>query len=136
MKKYAYYLYDGDTYYEDKKTLKFINVKDPTITISYVSMDPDEVEKFKEVLPNERSKPYRTADEKLFRVLTDISTVIYLTKDSFDSLVKKTNKYLQSIEDYERMCVLRDVVEYYILQNTKKRSQIEDYIKHFNKLKK
>lgn len=136
MKKYAYYLYDGDTYYEDKKTLKFINVKDPTITISYVSMDPDEVEKFKEVLPNERSKPYRTADEKLFRVITDISTVIYLTKDSFDSLVKKTNKYLQSIEDYERMCVLRDVVEYYILQNTKKRSQIEDYIKHFNKLKK
>lgn len=136
MKKYTYYLYDGDTYYEDKKTLKFISVKDPSITISYVSLHPDVLDKFKEILPNDRSKPYRSVSEKLFRVMTDLTNVIYLTEDSFKNLTRKTNEYLEEIEDYERMCIMRDVEEFYKLQTSKKKAQIDDYIKHFNKLKK
>lgn len=136
MKKYNYYLYEGDTYYEDKKGLKFVNVKDPSITISYVSIHPDDLERFKEILPNDRSKPYRSAPEKLYRVMSDLTNVIYLTEDSFGNLIKRLNKYLESIEDYERMCVLRDVKEFYNSQISKKKSEIQDYIKHYNKLKK
>lgn len=136
MKNYNYFLYEGDAYYEDKKKLKFVNVKDPSVTISYVSLHPDDLERFKEILPNDRAKPYRSAQEKLYRVMSDLSNVIYLTEDSFENLMKKLFKYLESIEDYERMCVLRDIKEFYLKQKSKKKAEIEDYIKHFNKLKK
>lgn len=136
MKKYNYYLYDGETYYEDKKNLKFISVKDPNISISYCTLHPDEVDRFKEILPNEKAKAYRTAPEKLYRILTDIKTVMYLTEDSFFNISKQVNGYLEEIEDYERMCVIRDIDFFYKEQRLKKKAQIDDYIKHFNKMKK
>jgi len=34
------------------------------------------------------------------------------------------------------MCILRDITFYYEEQRKKKKAQIEDYIKHFNKIKK
>jgi hypothetical protein len=136
MKKFTYYLYKGETYYDDYKKLRFISVKNPDVFISYISMHPDEVDKFIEVEPNQRAKPYRSAPEKLFRVITDLTTVIYLTQETFDNLSKQLNSYLSDIEDYERMCVMRDVAEYYKIETSKKKAEIEDYIKHFNKLKK
>jgi hypothetical protein len=120
-------------YYEDTKKLSFIKVSDPSVELSYVSMHPDEVEKFIEVVPGTGSKQYRSIPEKLYRNLTNMSTVIYLTDETFENLFKKLNNYFNSIEDYERMCVLRDVAEYYYSQISKKKSEIDDYIKHFNK---
>jgi hypothetical protein len=136
MKKYIFYLYKGDTYYDDRKKFSFVSVKNPEFLISYISMDPDELEEFKEIEPSSQSKPYRSAAEKLFRNMTDLSSVIYLTQETFVNLMRQLNNYLQEIEDYERMCVLRDVTELYYVENSKKKSEIEDYIKHFNKLNK
>jgi hypothetical protein len=136
MKNKVYYLKDGIVYYEDKKSLHFISVKNPEIKISYVAMDPDEVDTYKEIVPSPQAKPYRSAPEKLFRVLTDINTVIYLTEESFSNISRQVNNYLNDIEDYERMCILRDISIFYQEQRKKKKAQIEDYIKHFNKIKK
>lgn len=136
MKNRVFYLKDGDVYYEDKKNLNFVSVKNPDIKISYISMHPDEVETYKEIVSVSQAKPYRSAPEKLFRVLTDLNTVIYLTEDSFYNISKQVNGYLNDIEDYERMCILRDITFYYEEQRKKKKAQIEDYIKHFNKIKK
>jgi hypothetical protein len=136
MKNYTFYLYNGSSYYEDTKKLSFIKVSDPTIELSYISMHPDEVDKFTEVVPGTGSKQYRSIHEKMYRNLTNMSSVIYLTEETFNNVYTKTKNYLNSIEDYERMCVVRDVKEYYNDQISKKKSQIEDYIKHFNKLKK
>jgi len=136
MKNRVFYLRDDVVYYEDKKNFNFVSVKNPDIKISYISMNPDEVEKFKEIISVEKARPYRSAPEKLFRVLIDINTVIYLTEDSFYNISKQVNNYLNDIEDYERMCILRDISILYEEQRKKKKAQIDDYIKHFNKLKK
>ena len=136
MKKSTFYLYKGEVYYEDRKKFNFVNVKNPQISISYVSMNPDEVDEFKEIIPSTQAKPYRSAPEKLYRIITDVTTVIYLTEDSFSNISKQVNEYLNDIEDYERMCVTRDIAFFYKLEREKKKAQIDDHIKHFNKLKK
>lgn len=136
MKNRVFYLKDGDVYYEDKKNFNFVSVKNPDIKIPYVSMSPDEVETYKEIISVEQAKPYRSAPEKLFRILTDMNTVIYLTEDSFQNISKQVNNYLNDIEDYERMCIIRDISHFYEEQRKKKRAQIDDYIKHFNKINK
>lgn len=136
MKKYNFYLYKGSAYYEDTKKLCFVSVVNQDINISYVSIEPDELEKFQEVSPSPNAKAYRSIPEKIYRNLTNMSAVCYLTEDTFKNLTKKLNNYLRDIEDYERMCVLRDVTEFYYIQNTKKKAEIQDYIKHFNKIKK
>lgn len=133
---YKFYLYEGETYYENKKTLKFISVKNPKVVISFTSLNPDEVDNFKEILPNENSKSFRSAEEKFYRVLTDIKSVMYLTDESFANITKQVINYLNGIEDYERMCVIRDIK--YLFEELKrtKQAEIQDYIKHHNKLKK
>lgn len=136
MKKYNYYLYNGEVFYTDNKNIKFVSVKNPEHTISYSDLDPDELDKFKEIVPCENAKHYRTAPEKLYRVMTDLTNVLYLTEDSFLNLFNQVNNYLEGIEDYERMCVLRDVESFYYLQQKLRKSEIEDRIKHFNKVKK
>lgn len=136
MKNRIYYLKDGIVYYDDYKNLNFVSVKNHEIKIPYVSMDPDEVDSYKEIVPSPQAKPYRSAPEKLFRVLTDLTSVIYLTEDTFKNLSGQINNYLNEIEDYERMCIIRDVTEFYYSQINKKKAQIDDYIKHFNKLNK
>lgn len=136
MKKYTFYLYKGFTYYEDTKKLSFVKVSDPSVVISYVSMDPDEVDKFREISPSLNAKAYRSIPEKIYRNLTNMSAVCYLTEYTFENLMKKLNKYMKEIEDYERMCVLRDVTEFYKNQTANKKAEIQDYIKHFNKTKK
>ena len=134
--RFIFYLKDGVVYYDDKKKLRFVAVKNPDIFISYVSLDPEEVDAFKEIDANSNALHYRTAPEKLLRILTDMRTVMYLTEDSFLNISKQVNKYLEDIEDYERMCIIRDIKEYFYYQNSKKKAQIEDYIKHHNKAKK
>ena len=136
MKKFVFYLYKGDVFYEDNKKLKFVSVKNPEVTISFADLSPDELEEFKQVIPSEQAKHYRTPPEKLYRVLTELTNVLYLTEDSFINLSNQINNYLEEFEDYERMCVMRDIKEYYYLQQKLKRAQIEDRIKHYNKQKK
>ena len=134
--RFKFYLKDGVVYYDDKKNLRFVAVKNPDIFVSYVSMDPDEVDTYKEIDASSNALHYRTAPEKLLRILTDMRTVMYLTEDSFLNVSKQVNKYLEDIEDYERMCIIRDIKEYFFLQNSKKKAEIEDYIKHHNTEKK
>ena len=134
--RFKFYLKEGTVYYNDKKNLRFVAVKNPDIFISYVSLDPEEVDAFKEIDANSNALHYITAPEKLLRILTDMRTVMYLTEDSFLNISKQVNKYLEDIEDYERMCIIRDIKDYFYYQNSKKKAQIEDYIKHHNKAKK
>jgi hypothetical protein len=134
--RFIFYLKDGVVYYDDKKNLRFVAVKNPDIFVSYVSMDPDEVDTYKEIDASSNALHYRTAPEKLLRILTDMGTVMYLTEESFINIFKQVNNYLSEIEDYERMCIIRDVQEYFKLQNSRKKAEIEDYIKHHNKAKK
>jgi len=134
--KFIFYLKDGIVYYDDKKNLRFVAVKNPDIFVSYVSMDPDEVDTYNEIEASPNALHYRTAPEKLLRILTDMGTVMYLTEESFINIFKQVNNYLSEIEDYERMCIIRDVQEYFKLQNSRKKAEIEDYIKHHNKAKK
>lgn len=134
--KFKFYLKEGTVYYDDKKNLRFVAVKNPEIFIPYNSLYPDEVDIFKEIDASSNALHYRTAPEKLLRILTDMRTVMYLTEDSFLNISKQVNKYLEDIEDYERMCIIRDIKDYFYYQNSKKKAQIEDYIKHHNKEKK
>lgn len=136
MKKYNYYLYKSEVYYEDNKKLKFISLKNPEVEISYSNLEPDEIDEFKQILPGENAQHYRTPPEKLYRVMSDLTNVVYLTEDSFINLSKQVNSYLEGIEDYERMCVMRDIKVYYYLQQKLKKAEIEDRIKHYNKVKK
>jgi hypothetical protein len=50
-----------------------------------------------------------------------MSSVIYLTEETFNNVYTKTKNYLNGIEDYERMGVIRDVKEYYADQISKKK---------------
>lgn len=134
--RFKFYLKEGTVYYDDKKNLRYVAVKSPEIFMPYVSLDPEEVDTFKQIEVNPNALHYRTAPEKLLRILTDMRTVMYLTEDSFLNISKQVNKYLEDIEDYERMCIIRDIKDYFYYQNSKKKAQIEDYIKHHNKEKK
>jgi hypothetical protein len=131
--KTKFYLYEGEVWKSNDRSLRFVNVSDPEKVVKYASANPDTVERFVEVKPNQDTYVKDAPQEKLYRVLTDTSTVIYLNEESFRDISKNVSAYLQEIEEWERMCVIRDIAKFYHAQRLKKKAEIEDYIKHHNK---
>lgn len=133
MKSVKYYLKEGKTYYNDNKKLKYVCVSDPEITFDFARLSPDENEGFVEVKNSSCSKPQNSVEEKLYRVLTDITTITFLNDETFDAMFKRISGYLAEIEDWERMCVLRDVELHYRRARGKRKSEIDDFIKTHEK---
>lgn len=133
MKKNRFYLYEGEVWKSDDKNLRFVNVSDPTKVVDYVSMNPDAAERFVEVKHNQDNYVKDAPQEKLYRVITDTTTVIFLNEDSFRDISRNVSAYLQEIEEWERMCVVRDIGKFYHAHRLRRKVEIEDYVKHHNK---
>lgn len=131
--KNKFFLYEGETWEADEKNLRFVKLSDPEVVMHYPSMHPDLLDKFAEIVPNQETYVRNAPKEKLYRVITDTSTVIFLNEDSFRDISANVLNYLQEIEEWERMCVVRDVGKFYRRNRDKRKSEIEDYIKHHNK---
>lgn len=133
MKSVKYYLKEGKTYYNDNNKLKYVCVSNPELTFDFAKLSPDETEGFVEVKNASWSKPQNSVEEKLYRVLTDIATITFLNDETFDAMFKRISEYLMEIEDWERMCVLRDVESYYRQSRGRRKSEIDDFIKTHDK---
>lgn len=129
MANYNFYLNKGETFYEDKKKLRFVSVKNPSKIIKFTDLLPDEAEEFV-LVPNNKSNK---APEKLYRILTDLGTVFFLTDDSFKNITKQVNKYLMENEDFERLCVIRDIISLHDSKHKKKMNEVQEYIKKHDK---
>ena len=123
-------------YCEDKKKMQFVSLQNPEDVIKFVNLLPDEAEEFKEILPSNYSKGRNSMEERLFRIITDITTILFLTQDSFLNITKQVNKYLLQIEDYERICIVRDITTYYLNKKNERNTEIKDYINKQNKIRK
>ena len=133
IKKNKFYLHEGEVWKSDDSKLRFVKVSDPEQVVKYVSMKPDLVDRFVEIKPSQDTYVKDAPQEKLYRVITDVTTVIFLNEDSFRDISANVLNYLQEIEEWERMCVVRDVGKFYRRNRDKRKSEIEDYIKHHNK---
>jgi hypothetical protein len=80
--KTKFYLYEGEVWKSDDRSLRYVNVSDPEKVVKYASADPNTVERFVEVKPGQATYVKDAPQEKLYRVLTDTSTVIYLNEES------------------------------------------------------
>lgn len=132
-KKSKFYLHEGEVWKSEDANLRFVKVSDPEQVVKYVSMKPDLVDGFVEIKPGRDTYVKDAPQEKLYRVITDTTTVIFLNEDSFHDISANVSAYLQEIEEWERMCVIRDIGKLYLGQRRKKKAEIEDYIKHHNK---
>lgn len=124
-----FYIYEGETWLADEKGLRFIRVSDLETIKSYTSIDPDSLDKFVEVKPNKDTFNKNAPKEKLYRVITDMTTMLFLSEDSFTDISRNVLDYLQEIEEWERMCVVRDVGKYYWNYREKRKARIEEQIK-------
>ncbi len=127
--KSKFYLREDKVWSADDKNVKFVNLAEPEQSISYTSLHPDELDKFVEIVPNPESYVRNAPQEKLYRVVTDLSTVTYLTEQSFKDISANVLAYLMEIEEWERMCVVRDIGKYFVYHKSKKKSEIEDFIR-------
>lgn len=127
---YKFYLKAGETYYQYKKELKFISIKNPEVVFDFTNLNPDEVEEFKEIgfSPHSEDKP-----EKLFNIIADIKTVGYLAEKSFDGVYNQIKKYLLEKEDYERLILLNDIQHLHKDLRNKRNKEIKDFINQHNK---
>lgn len=133
MKSKKFYINEGKSFYADNKKLKYICVSDPEIIHDFTKITPEENERFVEVKRAEGSKSVNSVEEKLYRVLCDINTVGFFNEETFDGISQKVSRYLSDIEDWERMCVLRDIGLYYKKSRSKKSTEIESFIKSHEK---
>lgn len=133
MKSTKFYLREGKTYYNDNKRLKYVCISDPDLVFDFTKLSPDEQDGFVEVKNASWSKPHNSVEEKLYRVLTDIFTIMFLNEETFDAMFKRISDYLSEIEDWERMCVMRDLNTYYRSKRGKRKSEIDDFIKTHEK---
>lgn len=127
------YLYEGKVWRSDDKMLNFTSLSEPDKVIKYTSLHPDQEELFKEIVPNEATYVRDSPQERLYRVLTDLSTVIFLNEDSFRDISKNVLAYLEEIEEFERMCVVRDITEFYTNNRKKRNAEIDNYVKKHDK---
>lgn len=131
--KSKFYLREDKVWSADDKNVKFVNLAEPEQTISYTSLHPDELEKFVEIVPNPENFNKDAPQEKLYRVITDVSTVIFLNEQSFKDISSNVLAYLMEIEEWERMCVVRDIGKYYLYHKNKKKTEIENFIRKHDK---
>lgn len=128
-RKNKFYLHEGEVWKSDDSNLRFFKLADPDVVRKYAEMSPDLVESFVEITPNPETYHKDHPQEKLYRIITDTSTVIFLNEDSFRDISANVSSYLQEIEEWERMCVVRDIRKFYLVNLQKRRSQIEEEIK-------
>lgn len=126
MSKNNFYIFNEEAYVEDKKKLRFVMVKNPSTIISFTDLHPDQMDNFKEILP----VTSKNAPEKLYRILTDLKTVFFLTKESFDNIANQVTNYLLENEDYLRLIVVKDLIHYYYSRIEKREKLIEDFIRN------
>lgn len=131
--KSKFYLKEDKVWKADDKNVKFINLTNPDEEISYTSIHPDELERFVEIVPNPETYHKDAPQEKLYRVITDVSTVIFLNEQSFKDISSNVLSYLMKIEEWERMCVVRDIGKYYQYHKSKKKNEIDNFIKNHDK---
>lgn len=131
--KAKFYLYENETWFADDKRLCFTKLSDPETSMHYTSVHPDTLESFVEIVPNDETHNRNLPQEKLFRVITDLSTVIFLSPESFSDISGNVLTYLGEIEEWERMCIVRDIGKFYEHHRLKKRSRIEDFIRQHDK---
>lgn len=129
MNKTNFYKKDDNIYYEDKKNLKFVLVKDPTQVIDFVNIHPSEAESFKRVFPSTNSQSRNSTNERIYRTFSDLSTIVYMTPETIVNLSKLLREYLIEIEDYDRLCIVRDVVAYYEFEQNRKDQAIKEALK-------
>lgn len=133
MKSVKYYLKEGKAYYNDNKKLKYVCVSNPDLVFDFTKLSPEENDAFVEVKNASWAKPSNSVEEKLYRVLTDVTTITFLNEETFDAMFKRISQYIMEIEDWERMCVLRDVESYYRDSRGNRKSKINDFIKSHDK---
>ncbi len=110
MKKIKFVVFEELVYYENNKTKEYILVKDPTVKIKFTETNR---ELFKEVQVSNNALPKNSQEETLYRVLADINTIIFYAEDTVQNMFEKTTNYLTEIQDFERLCVVRDIKAYY-----------------------
>jgi hypothetical protein len=120
-------------YYEDRKNMKFVLVKDPTQIIDFCNIHPDEANLFVKIHPLPNSQSRNSTLEKKYRIFVDLHTVVHLTPDTVENLSKILIDYLLEIEDYSRLCVVRDVKFYYEFIQEKKDKAIREALKKSQK---
>lgn len=128
-----FYLYEGETWVGDDKKLRFRKVSDPETTMQYTSIHPDTLDGFSEIVPNPDTYQKNHPQEKLFRVVADLSTVIFLSDQSFSDISRNVLNYLGEIEEWERMCIVRDIGKYYSSHQSKRKAMIDDFIRQHDK---
>lgn len=128
-----FYLYDGETWIPDDKRMRFVKLSDRSESVAFTSLDPDSLEKFVEVVHDPKSYVRNSPKEKLYRVITDIHTVSFLSEDSFRDISRNVLNYLQEREEWERMCVIRDMGKYYWRYRENKTALIDEEIRKHDK---
>jgi len=131
--KNAFYIYRDEVWKADDKNLRFFKLSSPQETKGYPTILPDELDLFIEIKPNPETYQKDSPQEKLYRIITDTATVIFLNKESFNDISANVLNYLMEIEEWERMCVVRDIKRFYDYNKKKKWSEIEDFIKKHDK---
>lgn len=133
MNKTNFFKKDDNIYYEDKKNLKFILVKDPNQVIDFCNIHPDEAALFVRVLPVANSESRNSLFEKKYRIFTDLNTIVHLTPETIESMSKLLIDYLLQVEDFDRLCIVRDVVAYYEFEQERKDQAIKEALKKSQK---
>lgn len=131
--KSKFYLIEGKVWMTDDRKLKFVSVSDPERKIDYTSMDPDTAQSMKEIVPSPDTFVKDAPQERLYRILTDLSTVKFLNEDSFRDVSGKVRAYLEEIEEWERMCLIRDISEFYNENRRKRKEEIDGFLKKNDK---
>ena len=128
-RKNKFYLHEGEVWKSDDKNLRFFKLADPDAVMKYAGMSPDMIDRFEEITPNPETYRKDAPKEKLYRIITDTSTVIFLNEDSFHDISGNVSAYLQETEEWERMCVVRDIGKFYLANLQKRKAEIEKQIK-------
>ena len=128
-RKNKFYLHEGEVWKSDDKNLRFFKLADPDAVIKYAGMSPDMIDRFEEITTNPETSRKDAPKEKLYRIITDTSTVIFLNEDSFHDISANVSAYLQEMEEWERMCVVRDIGKFYLRNFQKRKTEIEKQIK-------
>lgn len=132
-KKSSFYLYQDEVWRSDNGNLCFRKVSDPEKVLKYASLTPDQVDEFVEIKPNPATYIKNAPQEKLYRIITDIPTVEFLNEESFQSISSNVSDYLQEIEEWERMSIVRDVKKFYLASRMKRNNTIEEEIRKHDK---
>lgn len=131
--KINFFKREDNIYYEDRKNLKFVLVKDPTQIIDMCDINPDEANLFIRIHPLPNSDPRNYTTEKKYRIFVDLNTVVHLTPDTVEKLSTLLTDYLLEIEDYDRLCIVRDIKIYYEFEQNRKDKVIRETLKKSQK---